>query len=178
MRSIISPMCGGEHSPKFSLFVPSRPDRNKAASYRAQLFRLSIAERAPFRHRRRRFEVRPKPERGEGRFHCRPMAAINIQLTPPSRPIFRGEEHKPAERAAVFIGKRVEKPFLFLICHKGDLRPCDVRTLLRLCINSSHADRLREAPTGLLLIHINGQVIRYRNALQKRQNFVFRFKEK
>lgn len=61
------------------------------------------------------------------------------------------------------MGKRVEKPLLSLICHKGDLWVCYVRTLLRLCIDSSHADRLHEA-CKLAIFHINGRLIQYEKA--------------
>lgn len=71
-----------------------------------------------------------------------------------------GERHKPAERVAVFMGKRVEKPLLSLICHKGDLCACDVRTLFGVCIDSSHAAQRAR-------FHISGHRIRYETSPQR-----------
>lgn len=73
------------------------------------------------------------------------MTAINIGSL--ASTVSRGEErHKAAERVAVFMSKRVEKPSLSLICHKGGfIALCDVRTLFWLCIDSSRVDRLDAA---------------------------------
>lgn len=70
------------------------------------------------------------------------MTAINIGS--PASTVSGGEErHKAAERVAVFMGKRVEKASLSLICHKGGfMAACDVRTLFWPCIDSSRVDRL------------------------------------
>lgn len=62
-----------------------------------------------------------------------------------TRSIIWRERHKTAERVAVFMGKRVEKPLLSLICHKVDLWVCAVRLLFGLCIDSSHAHRFHKA---------------------------------
>lgn len=68
-------------------------------------------------------------------------------MSSPASTVSGGEErHKAAERVAVFMGKRVEKPSLSLICHKGGfMAACDVRTLFWLCIDSSRVDRLGAA---------------------------------
>lgn len=55
---------------------------------------------------------------------------------------------------------------------------CDVRTLSRQCINSSHADSLHEAWSGLWLVHSSGRRIQYSNAHTAKTYFVFQFKEK
>lgn len=64
-------------------------------------------------------------------------AGINIGSPVPSSLERQRERHKQAHCTAVFMGKRVEKPSLALICPKWDLWQC----VKILCIDSSHADR-------------------------------------
>lgn len=113
--------------------------RNKAKSYHTQLLCFSITERLYFLIALK-FSWTAASKR---HIHCWSVTAINISSPIPSSR--ERARHKPAERVAVFMGKRVEKPLLSLICHKGDLWVCDVRTLFRLCIDSSRAGRRREA---------------------------------
>ena len=137
MGNAISPATAGHriHSFFFSPHNKTNSGRNKAKSFRAQLFCFFITEQLYF-------IIALKFSQRET-YSLRVHDSYKHQLT---RSIIWRERHKPAERVAVFMGKRVEKPLLSLICHKGDLWVCALRTLYSLCIDSSRAHGARSKP--------------------------------